>query len=398
MIAPSTRQSDRALLPQPSRRPLRSFLFVNDLIPRQFGAGAKFIAELGRRASATGIRMGILLAGEPIPAVADVWHRSGIVWWSIPDWKPAPDKERRWRFISGFRRVMALEPWDAVAFHHCNPLSVISACALARIYDGRRFASVWHQHQGVPSPRGVKRYISTLRLLGPFMNALVVNSDFGIKYYKERRCAPDKIRVVHLGVPTHVSSSPACVRSKLGLPDSARCLVSVVSLIRRKGVDVLLHAVRPLLREHSQWHLLVVGGGPLLGDLQELARQLQIDQQTHFLGISNDVMEILRECDAFVLPSRNEDHPCAILEAMASSLPVVATNVGAVQELVIHDETGLLVPPEDTVALRAALEAIMLDEVRAGDFGRRGRERTATTFSFDRTVEEYLDLFRELCR
>ena len=149
-------------LPRSLGRSLRSFLFVNDLVPRQFGQGTRFIAELGRRASSEGIRMGILLAGEPIPPIADAWRSAGIQWWSLPDWKIGGETERRWQFIQGFRRVNALVPWDAVAFHHCNPVSVISACTWSRIRDGRRFARVWHQHQGVPSPRGIRKYISKL--------------------------------------------------------------------------------------------------------------------------------------------------------------------------------------------------------------------------------------------
>ena len=342
--------------------------------------------------------MGLLLAGEPIPLVADAFRRSGIVWWSLSDWKTDADEERRWRFITGFRRINALEPWDVVWFNFCNPVSVICACTWSRIRDGRRFARVWHQHQGVPSPRGIKKYVSTLRLLGPFMNALVCNSDFGTSYYKERRCPRNKIKVVYTGVRVPENQSQGWLRPKLGLQDSVRFLVTVASLIPRKGLDVLLEAVSVLLKEHREWHLLIVGGGPLLGDLQQLARQLGIEHQTHFLGISNNVMDILADCNAFVLPSRNEDLPIAIIEAMGSSLPVVATDVGSVRELVIPNKTGFLVAPEDSAGLRSFLQAILLDEKLAHDFGRCGRERVERVFSLDGSVDGHLNLFREVCR
>src|SRR5271166_847384 len=230
MTEPSLKNSESAAESAPaprSMRSLRSFLFVSDLVPRHYNGGMKFIAELGRKASSAGIRMGILLAGEPIPLVADAWRSSGIAWWSLPDWKTEAEEERRWRFISGFRRVNALEPWDVVVFHHCNPVSVISACTWSRIRDGRRFARVWHQHQGVPTPRGLKKYVSTLRLLGPFMDAIVSNSDFGTKYYKERRCPGNKIKVIHTGVRVPESLPQGWLRPKLGLQDSVRFLVTV---------------------------------------------------------------------------------------------------------------------------------------------------------------------------
>ncbi|MFI5387342.1 MAG: glycosyltransferase family 4 protein [Fimbriimonadales bacterium] len=230
------------------------------------------------------------------------------------------------------------------------------------------------------------------------MNALVATSDSGTRYYKERRCPHNKIKVIYTGLRVPENQSQGCLRLKVGLQESDRLLVTVASLIPRKGLDVLLQAVSVLLKEHLQWHLLIVGGGPLLGALQELARQSGIEQQTHFLGISNNVMEMLADCNAFVLPSRNEDLPGAILEAMASSLPVVATDVGSVRELVIQNKTGLLVAPEDSSALRSALQAILLDENLAHDFGRCGRERVERVFSLDRTVDGHLNLFREVCR
>ena len=370
---------------------------VCDIAPKHFGFVMRFLAELGRKASSEGIRMGLLLAGEPIPVVAEAFRSSGIVWWSLPDWKTEDDEERTWRFITGFRRVNALEPWDVVSFNFCHPMSVVVACTWSLIRDGRRFARVWHQHQGVPSPRGIKKYLSTLRLLGPFMNALVATSDFGTKYYKERRCPQNKIKVIYSGQPVPENQSRGHLRPRLGLHESVRLLVTVASLIPRKGLDVLLHAVSVLLKEHQEWHLIVVGGGPLLGALQELAGQLGIEHQTRFLGLSHNVTEILADCNVFVLPSRNEDLPSAILEAMASSLPVVATDVGSVRELVIQNDTGLLVAPEDAAALRSALGAVMRDEQLAREFGRRGRERVESVFTLDGMVDGHLNLFRELC-
>jgi len=376
---------------------LRSFLLVSDLIPRYLGGGMRFFAALGRRSTEQGIRMGVLLAGEPAPSVADLFRESGITWWSLPDWKTSADRERRWRFISGFRRVNALEPWDVVAFEHCKPLSVICACTWSHFRDGRRFARVWHQHQGIPSPRGVKKYLSTIRLVAPFMDALVGLSELGAESFRKRRCPAHKIRVMYNGV--HVPKSlPRCwLRPKLGLQDSARILVTVASLIPRKGLDVLCRAVAPLFKESSQWHLVVVGAGPLLVDLQELTQQLGIHRQVHFTGPSSSVPEILVDCDAFVLASRNEAMPVSILEAMASSLPVVATDVGSVREVVVHRKTGLVVPPEDPAALGAALRNVMMDEKLARAFGAAGRERVERFFSLEQQVDRYLSLYRGVC-
>src|SRR5262249_1055704 len=156
---------------------------------------------------------------------------------------------------------------------------------------------------------------------------------------------------------------------------SVPLLVTIASLIPRKGLDVLFHALRPLFSKCSEWHLVIVGGGPSLAELQGLAQQLQLESRIHFLGIANNALEVLADCNVFVLPSRNEALPVSILEAMASSLPVVATDVGCVRDVVIHGHTGLVVPPEDATALCSALRTVLSNQQLARDFGARGRER-----------------------
>jgi glycosyltransferase involved in cell wall biosynthesis len=89
--------------------------------------------------------------------------------------------------------------------------------------------------------------------------------------------------------------------------------------------------------------------------------------------------------------------PVSILEAMASSLPVVATDVGSVREVVVHGKTGLVVPPEDPAALGAALRNVLMDEKLARAFGAAGRERVERIFSLEQQVERYLSLYREVC-
>jgi glycosyltransferase involved in cell wall biosynthesis len=339
--------------------------------------------------------MGALLAGEPIPAVAEALRGQGVTWWSLPDWKVG-DKERRWQFIKGFRRVNALEPWDVVAFEHCSPLSVIGACTWSRIRDGRRFARVWHQHQGIPSPRGVKKYVSTMRLLAPFMNAYAAVSDLGAKSFRERGCPEEKIQVIYYGVQLPGNLRRGWFRPKLGLEASDRLMVTAASLIPRKGLDVLLQALPPLFKEFPQWHLVIAGGGPLLDELQALCRQLQIQSRVHFLGIVNNVPEIVADCNLFVLASRNEAAPVAILEAMACGLPVVATDVGYIRDVIVHGRSGLLVPSEDVAALYSALRSVLLDEKVAQDFGAQARDRVEHSFSLNRQVEGYLNLYRQV--
>src|SRR5207244_1839586 len=111
----------------------------------------------------------------------------------------------------------------------------------------------------------------------------------------------------------------------------------------QKGVDVLLQALAGVIGSVPRFHLLVAGRGPQAAALQSLARQLGVNAHAHFLGWRDDVPAILGVSDLFVLPSRWEGMPNAVLEAMAAGLPVVATRADGIAELVDHDETGLVV-------------------------------------------------------
>ena len=156
-----------------------------------------------------------------------------------------------------------------------------------------------------------------------------------------------------------------------------------------KGVDVLLEAmklaVRPLRLE-------IFGTGSLLEELQRQAAGL--DAQFH--GFVEDLRDALSDLDVFVQPSRAENAPVAVLEAMTAGLPVVGTRVGGIPELVVDGETGILVPPSDPQALATALDSLA-NEQRRAELGQRGRERVTRHFSAEAMARRTVELYEELC-
>jgi len=139
--------------------------------------------------------------------------------------------------------------------------------------------------------------------------------------------------------------------------------------------------------------LLVVGDGPERNNLKHLA-----GNGVHFLGNRSDVPDILRAMDIFTLPSINEGISNTILEAMATGLPVVATNVGGNSEIIDDGKTGQLVPSADPVALSSALsEYINSPELRASH-GSQGRIRAKTQFSVEKMVSEYESVYRRVAQ
>ncbi|HEX6662108.1 MAG TPA: glycosyltransferase family 4 protein, partial [Gaiellaceae bacterium] len=173
------------------------------------------------------------------------------------------------------------------------------------------------------------------------------------------------------------------------LSEDAQILLAVCRLEPQKGIDVALQALPDVVGRHPRAELVVLGEGPQRADLEELARSLGVP--AHFPGRVPDVSAWLRRADVLVHPVRWEGFGLALLEAMLASLPVVASRVSAIPEIVVDGETGLLVPPDDPAALADAITRILADP---GGFGERGRERARSEFSVARMADRTLAVYR----
>jgi len=180
-----------------------------------------------------------------------------------------------------------------------------------------------------------------------------------------------------------------------GPPHRPVRLVAVALLERHKGIDVLLEACARLAEQAPPMHLDVYGDGSLRPDLERRASKHRLDATFH--GHVSGVRDRLLEADLFVLPSRGENLPITILEAMAIGLPVVATRVGGIAELVQDGVTGLLVEPDDVNGLADALAILIGDAERRAAMGRAAVRRIADCFDANQAGTEMLDLYRTLC-
>jgi glycosyltransferase involved in cell wall biosynthesis len=170
---------------------------------------------------------------------------------------------------------------------------------------------------------------------------------------------------------------------------------TVARLVHRKGVDILLHAFASLIRTHRA-QLLVVGDGELGDDLRELTHELGLDCSVSWVGLQADTSTWLRRMDVFVLASRLEGSPNAILEAMATGLPIVATRIGGIVDLLEDGRTGLLVPPGDAEALAMALGRFLCDASFRAGLGSRARTRAVRDFSLSGSIARLIDVYRDL--
>lgn len=172
-----------------------------------------------------------------------------------------------------------------------------------------------------------------------------------------------------------------------------RRIVVVANLRPEKGHDVLIDAAAGIVRRHPDAEFEFVGGGIDRDALIERARARGVLHRITFAGHCPDVAERLAAADVFVLPSRSEAFPNAVLEAMAAGLPVVASSVGGIRELVAHEQTGLLVPPDRPDALTNQICRVLEDDSLAGRLGLAARADARARYSFDRMVEQFESLY-----
>jgi len=178
-------------------------------------------------------------------------------------------------------------------------------------------------------------------------------------------------------------------RTELGLPENAQVLMSVGALSEQKGLEYSLQAVSQMTGEYPLLQYLIVGDGPLRKSLEALAQDLGLADHVCFLGVRDDVPELMNITDILVLPSLWEGLPQVAVEAMAASTPVVASAVDGVPEVVQDGVTGILIPPRDEVALCGALLEMLRDPGLRVRMGQAGRLRAEHEFSVERMIERY---------
>ncbi len=185
-------------------------------------------------------------------------------------------------------------------------------------------------------------------------------------------------------------------RTKLGLKKNSLCIGTVGSLRPVKNQSLLINACKAILPQFNQVEVLIVGEGPLESQLKQEASTLGFSGKIHFAGGRPDIPEILNALDIFVLPSRSEGMPNAVLEAMACGVPVVATAVGGTSEVIEDGKNGILVASENEPQLIQALRELIQNVEQRLAIGIEGRKRVLTHFSLKTMVSKYQVLYESL--
>jgi len=307
-----------------------------------------------------------------------------------PGWglqpEAVPIARKSWAGFSSLRKKFQERRCDVVSTHSSTD-SWLSALALASL--GRPQPMVRTRHISAPVPRNpFSRWLYTRA------TARIVTAGEALKQELVERngFSAQRIDSVPTGIDTERfrPGERMAAREKLGLPRE-KTLVGIVATLRSwKGHRFLLRALP------EEAGLVIVGDGPQRPMLEAQVGELKIRHKVLFAGNQRDVVPWLQSFDLFALPSyANEGVPQALIQAMLVGLPCVTTNIGSMAELAIHEKTALVVQPQDSSALAAALKRLLQDKNLSQTLGAAARRHCAERFSYERMVDRMEAIYRE---
>jgi glycosyltransferase involved in cell wall biosynthesis len=308
------------------------------------------------------------------------------------------------------RSLAALVKKHEVDVIQTHLLRVFDFVALPLLYTTKLRALYWTFHNAnfeltpakVPKWGGLLKiknsaYRLFYRSAAKLVNGFVAVSD-EVKNSMVRIIGPigDKTTVICNGVDTERYQQPidrAAVRQQIDIAEEDYLIIVLATFKKQKGHRYLIEAMSSLVQKHPQLHTIFVGDGPLREEIEIQIAELNLGNHIHLLGSRHDIPQLLGASDLFVLPSLWEGLAMALLEGMATGLPVVASEVSGTIQVVIPGETGFLVPPGDVECLGEAIEKLLCDPTLAQAMGAAGRKRVQAEFSARKQADEHLALY-----
>lgn len=310
-------------------------------------------------------------AGVPVTMIGKSWKLDPLAYWRLKSHirRLKPDVVQTFLFAAN-------SYGRAAAF----------AANVPRVFGSERCIDPWKQwHE-----------LAIDRCLAKRSEAITVNSPGVRDFYVKHGIAAEKFRIIPNGIgpasPSDVTR--AQLLDELGLPADTRLIAAVNRLWPQKRVKDLIWAADLLKVVRDDIHLLIIGDGPHRARLERYRDQVRIRDRVHFLGERNDVWRIMPHLDCLWLASSYEGLPNTIMEAMACGVPVVATDISGNRDLVVHSETGYLVPVGDRAGFARNTNRLLDDAALAERLGSAGRTRIEQEFSIERMVGEYASLYR----
>jgi glycosyltransferase involved in cell wall biosynthesis len=294
-----------------------------------------------------------------------------------------------WKLIRIFRR----EKFDIVHTHlyRANMIGRIAAllAGVPYIYATEHNTNAW------------KKPVDIFwdKFLAHFSDKIISVSEY-VRYFtiNQERLNPEKVLTLWHGIwlrDFDEVNSRLETRDRLGFHSKQPIIGSIGRLVPQKGYNFFIEALPAILNKFPDAQFMIVGDGPLKDELTDQAKYLGLQSNLTFTGFRKDIPHLLKAMDIFTLMSLWEGFGIVLIEAMACSLPVVATNVGPIPEVVIHNETGLLIEPEKPKEISKALIRMLENPQLIRQFGANGRKRVEAHFTAEKMIENLEKIYFE---
>ena len=320
---------------------------------------------------------------QPLPRLYEVARERGIEAHSISCRGPAD------RSVPAAFRALAERTGADLIHTHGYKADIYAAVA----WRGRNATLVSTCHTWYDNDLALRIYGAVDRWVLRRFDGVVAVTEEVRGQLLAARVPADRVRLIRNGVasrPFLASGRERQTRTRAG---AGVCVGLVGRLAPEKGVDLFLQAAKIVIERAPGVSFVIAGEGPDRAALELQAKQLGLQHTVTFLGRQEDMSAFYASIDVLASSSRQEGLPVALLEGMASGLPLVATRVGAVPEVVADQVTGYLVDPEDAAALAEAMLALVADPERRMLFGAAGQGRVKERFSATRMTADYLESY-----
>ena len=331
-------------------------------------------------------------------------------WHELEDVEPAAGMLRRVR-ASG-ARILHLHRSSRLAIWAWWPLLRLLRRERVQILHGHMFGSnVWacilgrlarvpvvvcHEHMWSYGGGRLRALIDRW-LISRWSDAFIAVSEAGLRSMVDvERIRPQDVVLLRNGVPALPPGDPLRVRQELAIGPDQPVIVSVGTLRSEKAYEVLIEAAASLSAPVPGLRVLIAGEGEERPKLERLIEELGMAEVVTLLGVRGDVPDLLAAADLAVCCSDFEGGPLAVMEYMSAELPVIATRVGGLPELIREDENGLLIPPRDSAALAEAAQRLLADPPLCQRMGRAGRALREDEYGIDVYVRRLSDLYTRL--
>jgi glycosyltransferase involved in cell wall biosynthesis len=292
--------------------------------------------------------------------------------------------------INFVRRLVRKENIDIINTHssHDSWIATIGAW-----FSGRKPVIIRTRHLAI----GIKKSL-TYTLLP---DKIVAVSEYVRRLFLEKGIEPDKVVTIPSGIDIRKfdpAKSGTTLREEIGINSSVPVIVMVAILRVRKGHYYFVHAAKKVIEEFSNAMFLIVGDGPQRTNIERYINELDLKDNVLMLGLREDIPRILASADLYVIPSLSEGMGQSTMEAMAMGVPVIASDVGGLPELIIDDQTGILVPPKNILSLAKAITGLLSDKEKSKRLAAQAKQSVIYCCSIERTVDKTLNLYSQLLK